>query len=307
MCSTDSKPFAHGQREVLGGDVVLEVDERTRRLQVVGLRQHARQAVHAELAGLHAVFRRRDRMPCRQRRLRAHARAVVQDLGVAIDAAARTGRRLRLRRDGRQEGLACCVELELAARLREQVHAGRITARDQQGVALDAAGVVDRAAREHADRHFAHTEPATRAEHGRARDHVDARLAGNVERRARRIRSHVGDQGHAHAGHAQVERGCVGRIAAGDQHDVLPHRHAVTVQVGASRRGQHDARTIVARKHQRPFDGAGGQHHACRTHLPQPLAWHVGSRRRQVLRDPLVQADQVVREIRRMPWSCSAA
>ena len=105
--------LAHRERDVLGGHVVLEVDERTCRLQGAGLRQHARQAVHAELMRLHAVFRRRDRIPCRQRRRRAHARAVIQDLGVTIDPAARTCRRFRLSRNGRQERLRASLNSSL--------------------------------------------------------------------------------------------------------------------------------------------------------------------------------------------------
>ena len=59
-----------------------------------------------------------------------------------------------------------------------------------------------------------------------------------------------------------------GHYARRDHDGTRADLDAVAVGVGARGTGQHDAGAIVARKHERPFDGAGGQNDRLGAHLP---------------------------------------
>ena len=86
----------------------------------------------------------------------------------------------------------------------------------------------------------------------------------------------VGDAGDEDARRLQVERRLVGLIAGGHEHCARAGQHAVAVELGARRPREHDPGPVVAREDQRPLDGAGGEHHLPRPHLPLPLARGVG-------------------------------
>ena len=49
--------------------------------------------------------------------------------------------------------------------------------------------------------------------------------------------------------------GLIGGVARGHDDDAVADAYTVAVQDKSARRGEHDARSVVARKHQRPFDG----------------------------------------------------
>jgi hypothetical protein len=60
---------------------------------------------------------------------------------------------------------------------------------------------------------------------------------------------------------------------------------------------QQNSRPIVAGKHQRAFDRAGGEHHRARAYLPQPLTRLMSRQGREMVVEPLTEADEIVREI----------
>ncbi len=95
----------------------------------------------------------------------------------------------------------------------------------------------------------------------------------------------------------KVERRAIGGVVRGDDDGAAAAAHAVAVEVGARRVGQHHARPVVAREHQRPLDRARREHHLLRAHLPQPLARQARVGVGQMVGDALRQPDQVVREI----------
>jgi len=112
-----------------------------------------------------------------------------------------------------------------------------------------------------------------------------------------RARAQVADHRNRAAGAVQIERRPIG-LVAGRDHDHAPAGDdGVAIQKTARRRGQHDAGPIIAWKHQRPLDGAGGEHHLARPHLPAALARLAAGRIRQMIGQALVQGYQVVREV----------
>ncbi len=71
----------------------------------------------------------------------------------------------------------------------------------------------------------------------------------------------------------EVEGALIGLVARGDDDGTFADTHAVAIQISMRGAREHDSGPIVARKYQRPLDGAGGEHHSVRANLPQPLAW----------------------------------
>ena len=65
--------------------------------------------------------------------------------------------------------------------------------------------------------------------------------------------------GDGNAGIGQIEGGEVGRVIVGDDHRALERGHGEAVEIGAHRRGQHDAGAVIVGKYQRPFERAGGK------------------------------------------------
>ena len=104
------------------------------------------------------------------------------------------------------------------------------------------------------------------------RQHLDAGAPCRLRQGALRVGAHIGDGGDRDAGRLQIKGSLVGRVVCGHQHRAVADPHAVAVEIGLRGAGQHDARTVVARKHQRPLDRAGRQHHRLGAHLPQALA-----------------------------------
>ena len=68
----------------------------------------------------------------------------------------------------------------------------------------------------------------------------------------------------------------------------------IAVGVAAAGIGQHDARTVIARKDERAFDGAGCQDDLAGADPPKPLARQVGGGGWIMVGDPLEQANIMV-------------
>ena len=143
----------------------------------------------------------------------------------------------------------------------------------------------------------AHAAPSTGAEHGRSRQHRNARAARSCSPRTVLPRAHIRDAGDEHSRPLQLERHRVCLITCGDHHGARARQYCIAVEPGARRAGQHDSRPVVARKHQRALEGSGGEHHLAGAHLPLPFARHVGARLGEVVGEALVQSQQVVREV----------
>ena len=91
-----------------------------------------------------------------------------------------------------------------------------------------------------------------------------------------------------------VDGRAVRRIVVGKQQQPPPGRHAVAVQVGPDRAGQHHARHIVIAEHQGPLDGARGQNHLFGAHPVQALARAVWRGEAQVIAAPLDNAQEIM-------------
>ncbi len=143
-----------------------------------------------------------------------------------------------------------------------------------------------------------HTPAAASADNRGARTAPRCRRPAPLRRYSpERRRADIDDRGDVDAGRVQIERRAIGRVMRGGDHDAAARQHAVAIEIGARRIGQHDARPVVVRKHQRPLQRAGRDHHLPRAHLPQPLARQVRCRLRQVVGDALAEPHHVVREI----------
>ena len=205
--------------------------------------------------------------------------------------AARAGRALALGGLSRDERLQRFAPDELAAGLGKQVHARGESARHQQGVAVELAhGAHAACAVGLADRDGPHAPAAVGAQHRRAPKRLDAGAPRGLGQHAARGGAHVGDDRDLDALRMQIQRRLVRGIAGGHDGHAIADPHAIAVQISLRGAGQHDARPVVARKYQRPLDGAGREHHAPRAHLPKPLARQVRGRRRQMIGQALVRA-----------------
>ena len=162
--------LAHGQAQILGGDVVLEVDESlgAGRGDVARHGPGRLQRFLRWLAdGRYGRLRRLEaRFPGG---LRPGPRTLGEARGQRKGTVAGTGRALRLEGLVRHEGSGIAVEAQLAARLREQVDRRVPAARDQQAVAAQPRGLARNAAavglhRRHP--HAADAQAAIGADHG---------------------------------------------------------------------------------------------------------------------------------------------
>ena len=246
------------------------------------------------LAGLAAGF---------LRRLLAGGERFGDRLGEPVGAVRRADRDAVLRVLAGQETPGRLVEGDLAARLREQVHRRRPAGRHQDRVDRDGAL---RSAVLGLHRHRRHAQPAAGADDGAAVVDLDAERARLVDRRTGRIVADVDDAGDVDAGLLQVDRRRIGGIVGRVDADILADRDAVVVEIGARRRGQHDARPVVVGKHHVPLDRAGGDDHAPGAHLPQPLARQLIAGRGEMVADPLDQRRRNSARSSRRPW-CAAA
>ena len=95
----------------------------------------------------------------------------------------------------------------------------------------------------------------------------------------------------------QIERGAIGAVVRGRDDHALADLDAILAAIAPRGVGEHHARAVVIREHQRTLDRAGRQHDLARAHLPQPLARQVGIGDEVRLGDALVQGDEVLRVI----------
>ena len=86
-------------------------------------------------------------------------------------------------------------------------------------------------------------------------------------------------------------------VGGGHEHRPRTDLDPIAIEIALRGSGQQDTGPIVARKYQRPFDGAGRQHHPAGPHLPQPFARRMPGRRGEMIGDAFVQPEEVVRKI----------
>ena len=286
--------LANGKADVLGGDVVLEVDEGLDRAVGSCARTCSEHAAGKILAGIglglgspgHAAAR----FLCR---LRAGGPCLVERRGEAVGAAAGADGDAVLRIVARQEALGGVVEDDLAARLREEMHRWRPARRDQQRVDRNGTGST---AALGLHGHRRDPELAADADDAAAVMDVDAEGARLVDQRAGRVVAQVDDRRDADARLLEVERRRIGGIIGRVDADIATDGYTVMIEVGARRRGQHDARPVVVGKHHVTLNGAGGEDDALRPHLPQPFA-RQALRVGEMLGDALGEANEILRVV----------
>ena len=71
----------------------------------------------------------------------------------------------------------------------------------------------------------------------------------------------------------QRNRSSIGIVVVGDHNRAIARGHTVVHHIIADRRGQHDARNIIARKAKRAFNRASGGDGLRRTNAPKAVAW----------------------------------
>ena len=206
-------------------------------------------------------FRRRE-PGCRRRR--ASGRIALGERARKIEGrVAGAGRPLALRRCARLEELQRLVEDELAARLREEMHRRRPSARHEQRITGDFS-----LSAQMLDPNRVDPQAAVDAENlGPGRD-LDARGARGLGQRSLGLAAQIGDQRDADARFLQVERRAVGAVVRGRDDDALADLGAILAAVAPRGIGEHHRRAVIVRKDERTLDRAGRQHHLTRAHLP---------------------------------------
>ena len=252
------------QAHVLGANVVLEIDERLRApVRVNGGLMDRRVGERWKNAadGVGARCRRDEPGRCRRR---APGRVAFGERARKIEGRiAGAGRPLALRRRSRLEELQRLVESKLAARLREQMHRGRPSARHEERVAGDfslSATMLD------ANR--IDPQATVDAENLGAGDDLDARGARGLGQRSLGLAAQIGDQLDTDARFLEVERGAVGAIVRGRDNDAVADLGAILKAIASRGIGEHHRRPVVVRKDERALDRASRQHHFARAHLP---------------------------------------
>ena len=125
-------------------------------------------------------------------------------------------------------------------------------------------------------------------------DLTAGRAQGRGLRRAIGLRAQVDDARPPARRPCRSARSRIGGSARRGDHGAPTRRHAIAVGEHAQALGQHDARTVVVGEDERALVRARRQHDLGRPHLPQALARQVRVRLRQVIGQPLHQADVVV-------------
>ena len=97
---------------------------------------------------------------------------------------------------------------------------------------------------------------------------LDPGGARRLRQRPFRLAAQIGDQRDIDARRFQVERGAIGCIMRRRDDDALADLDAILNAIAPRGVGEHHARAIVIREHQRALDRAGRQHHLARAHLP---------------------------------------
>ena len=175
----------------------------------------------------------------------------------------------------RDEARPRVVEARLAARLRVQVHDRAPSARDREEIAGER---LDRARDGRARRvehHHVDGRDAPRAAHvddDRMVDHLDAGSAHALGQLAARRGPRIDDRGDFDAGGDEAQRRPVRAVVVGEHDGLRAGLHAVAIDVGGHRGGQHHAGTIVVREDERALHRARREHHLLRAHAPDALA-----------------------------------
>ena len=227
---------------------------------------------------------------------RARRRSIGKNRSEREHTAAAPGAAHTLGGGARDERLQGIVPLQLATRLREEVHARGVAARHQNAVAglqLRGGGL---AAFELRQLNGAHAPSPARAEHRGAGQHGNARFTG-AGRHRRVSGAHIGDRSDEYAGTLQLERHRVSLVGCGDDNGARTRAHAVAVEKCAGCARQQDPGPVVAREDQRALDRPGREHHFAGAHLPLPLARPVRRRDGEVVGEALVETHEVMGEI----------
>ncbi len=170
--------LAHGKADILGADIVLEVDEG---LDVVLAASAFGSADHAAGPGMRIRTGQRDGW--RLGRTRSLGRGetgsgcLVKQCLQIVGAVAAADADAVLGIDVRQEALVGSIEFQLAARLREHVHGRRPACAHQKRIDLDLAG---RAAAIAANGDRADTQATSGIDHAMAGQHFDAERAASA-------------------------------------------------------------------------------------------------------------------------------
>ncbi len=123
---------------------------------------------------------------------------------------------------------------------------------------------------------------------------LDPGGARGLRQRSFRLAAQIGDQRDIDACSFQVERGAIGPVMRRRDDHALADLHAVLTAIASRGVGEHYARAVVIREHQRTLDRAGRQHHLARANLPQALARQVGIGDEVGFGDALVEGDEVL-------------
>ena len=122
-------------------------------------------------------------------------------------------------------------------------------------------------------------------------------LLPTVRLGGRGVRTQVYDRCHPRARRLHLECDAIGAVAdRGDDHPAA-RQYGVLFQVAQRSTREHHARTVVAREHQRLFDGPRCEHHLLRAHLPKTLACEPCGRLGEMVGDALAEAEVVMREV----------
>ncbi|MCY1219644.1 hypothetical protein D9M72_316270 [compost metagenome] len=292
--------FTGGQLDTGGSHVVLQVDELLGRaggglvvghleqrhgrffLALLGLRQGAFDHLEAGFgSGLGARFE-----------------TVGQGVAQAEHAIHGTGAVTLLEALAGHEGEDVFTPDRPAAQVGRQVYHRAVAAGADNQVALHHfAGAGDLMALQvdGADARASDALAATGLDHGAACEDAHATGAGFFHPGATRVAAGVGHGHHLLAGVEPVQHHAVGVVVVGGQHQLATRRHAVAVHIGGDGAGEHVARHVVVRIHQRTLVGAGGQHHALGTdamHAVTGLA--MGRDFAQMVGQALVDGEEVV-------------
>ena len=201
---------------------------------------------------------------------RPAARAVGERLAEIEHAGAGADADHVLRRRARQERARRGVERELAARLREQMHARRPAAGHGDEVAVDVVRLARPPVRPQ-PRHAGVGDPEAAARAEDRRVHLDRQpaRAGGRDQAPSRLGAAVDDHGDLAAGVGEIERGAIAAVVRGGDDDAVSRLDAVAGGERAGGVGEHDARPVVVGKHQRALVRAGGDDHPLGPHLPE--------------------------------------
>ena len=250
--------------DVLDGDVALEINEG---LALGSLR---RRPGREDCVGpIRRVFRRIDGARLAEAgigRSRGSGVGAVCDCSGETECAHhRASSEMRGGEAARHEASDRFVILRLDAAVGREMHHRRPAAGHAHGIAFDGDGM------HAAQRHALDTLGAIDIENATAREDGDALRTGAGENIGGNIGAVVRHR-HGDARGSKIECRLIGGVVVGDDHRALVGRHREAIDIGAERRSEHHARTVVVGEDQRPLDGASGhddgpgaqlrQHHA---------------------------------------------